>query len=955
MQVNEAIQEIATLLASLQRPQSSESHHQALISLEKCRTAPEFDEYLAFIFVRGQGLAVEVRQTAGLLLKNDFVRSGRNVTTTRGASKVVSSTTRGLLLEGLGLEEKALRKTAGTCVATLVASRRLESWPELFDALAAALESPHSHPVQGALDTVYKLYEEAPMALEGSQGPRYSYQYHVLGAQQEQNQEQNRPSSALIPRMLVHFSNPDPESRALAVLATNLAAGYLPPSLVANMDRYVSGLFNLASDPAQPVRVAVCNGLVQLLRVAPEVIESQVGPIMEYMLASTQDADPSVALEACEFWSAFPESGLDVAPLRTILPRLLPVLLKSMVYDDFDDDVVEAEAEQENVNVGTEGNVDDAQVGRSHLASGRRGQGMWSEQGDDGDDEGEGDEGEGDGRQWNLRRCSAAALDMLSATFGDELLPLLLPEVQAKLGDGDWNVREAAILALGAVSEGCSTGLTPHVPAILTAVVPWVRDPRPMVRAIACWTLMRYMMRYIHIQPRDESLTVAVLNGVCERIVDDRVSKVQEASCGALATFVEDLGGRKVVKAENYNEYDGMIKTIVTTLATALTSNNYTRRSIRAVYDCVAAVADFLPDALRHVGPAAFLTPLISTRLASIHDDSDRELLPLLECISSAALASGRGLEPFGPALFTRCAGIADKMIAGIQSGAIHEADGSEFIVAALDALSGAVESLGAGAEPLVSGTAVRESLVMALDPKNKPMSADVRQSGFALVGDLATAVPGTLIAASLLSSLMESTLQALEPAAITHASMNACNNAAWAQGLLVTAVATCNDVGAMETVGRWAGEAADRLACLLEAPAGALPRSLVQNAAITLGRWAVVYAAPMAARIGRVGVIGGWCRALRGINDGGEKVAAFLGLCAILRQVPEAGAGAFTSLCEACVSWKDEASCGRAQGEIASILSGYKARLVELRQWEAAMASLGEPAARKLIHLYHL
>ena len=33
---------------------------------------------------------------------------------------------------------------------------------------------------------------------------------------------------------------------------------------------------------------------------------------------------------------------------------------------------------------------------------------------------------------WNLRKCSAAALDILSTVFGDEILPLLMPIVQVR-------------------------------------------------------------------------------------------------------------------------------------------------------------------------------------------------------------------------------------------------------------------------------------------------------------------------------------------------------------------------------------------------------------------------------------------------------------------------------------------------------------------------------------------
>lgn len=59
------------------------------------------------------------------------------------------------------------------------------------------------------------------------------------------------------------------------------------------------------------------------------------------------------------------------------------------------------------------------------------------------------------GGAWNLRKCSAAGLDMLSNVFGDELLPVLLPIVEQRLKDPSWEARESAILALG---ERCRLG-----------------------------------------------------------------------------------------------------------------------------------------------------------------------------------------------------------------------------------------------------------------------------------------------------------------------------------------------------------------------------------------------------------------------------------------------------------------------------------------------------------------
>lgn len=56
-----------------------------------------------------------------------------------------------------------------------------------------------------------------------------------------------------------------------------------------------------------------------------------------------------------------------------------------------------------------------------------RGATRGEEGGEDDDDDGE------EVNRWNLRKCSAAGLDVLSTVFGDELLPIVLPIVEQRL------------------------------------------------------------------------------------------------------------------------------------------------------------------------------------------------------------------------------------------------------------------------------------------------------------------------------------------------------------------------------------------------------------------------------------------------------------------------------------------------------------------------------------------
>jgi transportin-1 len=56
--------------------------------------------------------------------------------------------------------------------------------------------------------------------------------------------------------------------------------------------------------------------------------------------------------------------------------------------------------------------------------------------------------------EWNLRKCAAAALDVLAVRFSGDLLRVLLGPLKEKLWSADWLQRESGILALGAMAEG---------------------------------------------------------------------------------------------------------------------------------------------------------------------------------------------------------------------------------------------------------------------------------------------------------------------------------------------------------------------------------------------------------------------------------------------------------------------------------------------------------------------
>lgn len=178
--------------------------------------------------------------------------------------------------------------------------------------------------------------------------------------------------------------------------------------------------------------------------------------IIEYMLMRTQDSDDSVALEACEFWLSLAEQQLCKEVLVTHLPRLVPVLVKGMKYSELDIILLKGDVEEDEMIPDKEEDIRP----RFHKSKTHHSQhaGMSKHIDENGSYEEYDDEDGGDDdsslSDWNLRKCSAAALDMLAGVFKEELLPVLLPILKETLFHQDWAIKESGILALGAIAEG---------------------------------------------------------------------------------------------------------------------------------------------------------------------------------------------------------------------------------------------------------------------------------------------------------------------------------------------------------------------------------------------------------------------------------------------------------------------------------------------------------------------
>lgn len=275
-----------------------------------------------------------------------------------------------------------------------------------------------------------------------------------------------RPLDFMVPKFLGLSEHPSPRIRSHAIGSLSQLIHIQSQSLFAHIDNFIGCLFKRASDENAKVRKNVCQALVLLLAFRPDKLAPEMGNVAEYMLYSTRDKDEEVALEACDFWLTFAEEPDLEGYLRPLLPKVAFALLDCMVYSETDLDWAIAEEEDAHVPDrltdikpkhygGKEHGLERIGEASSSEANGTKETPLVNDEDDLDDFEDDFDDDDEDiGTEWNVRKCAAAAFDVLATRFGTELLDVSLPALKDKLWSQDWLQRECGILALGAMAEG---------------------------------------------------------------------------------------------------------------------------------------------------------------------------------------------------------------------------------------------------------------------------------------------------------------------------------------------------------------------------------------------------------------------------------------------------------------------------------------------------------------------
>jgi transportin-1 len=833
--------------------------------LAQAKSSPDINNYLTYLFSSSQVPSVlsftpeeyhGVRSASAIMLKNN-IKTGYKSIPVESLSLIRSSVP-------LALEDKnnQIRSLAGNIITELVSRGGILSWPQILPELLALVSNSTGNVTQeaqeGAMAALAKVCEDNKKALD-------------------RDYQGQRPLSVLIPKLIEFTTSPVARVRSLALTSINVFIPHKPQALLVNLDVLLAHLFQLANDPIPDVRRQVCRAFVQIVEIRPDKIQPHIAGLVDYIIAQQQKIEEEeLACDAAEFWLSVGEHDALWKSLEPYLGKIIPVLLDSMVYSEEDIAMLEGagdDADQED-------RVEDI---KPQFASGKGGRNLTNGDGttstdqnggdyvkledDDDLDEGEIEEDDDDDGspedRWNLRKCSAAALDVFATDFRGPVFDAILPYLMTNLKHEDWPQREAAVLALGAVAEGCMDVVTPHLPDLVPYLISLLDDPEPLVRQITCWTLGRYSAWGVSLT--DPALRSRYFEPMMEGILTkmlDRNKRVQEAGASAFA-HLEEKASRQL---EPYCE--PIIRQFVRCF------EKYKDRNIFILYDCVQTLAEHLGPMLAQENLVQLLMPALIHRWRKVSDQS-REIFPLLECLSYVATALGHVFAPFAPLIFMRCIKIIhqnlEDYVVAVNNSIMDQPD-KDFLVTSLDLLSAIIQALdGKKSEELVSSSQPRffDLLTFCMeDPGN-----DVRQSSYALLGDSAKYVFPQL--QPFLPTIMPVLIKQLDLETVMDEQVengfSVVNNACWSVG----EIAIQHGKG----MAPYVEDLFKSMINIIGHPE--VPKSVNENAAIALGRLGLENSETMAPHLAILAAP--FLDSMDSVEETDEKTSAFIGFTMIV------------------------------------------------------------------------
>lgn len=839
--------------------------------LQQAKHSPDINNYLAYLFSSSQapdGLQFTeqeyhlVRSAGGIMLKNNVRSDWKSIP--ESSFQLIK------LAVPICLRDRnsQIRNFAGNIASEIIRCGGLLGWPELLpqllDMISNSSGQESNETQEGAMSAMAKICED---------------NFKLL--MKEVNGQ--RPLNYVLPQFIAATKSPLPKVRVGALTAINVFTSRESQAMLNSIDDLLQHLFVLSDDESNQVRRQVCRAFVNLVETRPDKLTPHIEGLVNYVLTQQKSDDDELACDAAEFWLAVGEHENLWRALEPYISRIIPVLLECMVYSGEDIALLGGQSDDEE----EEDRVEDIKpaFAKKALARTAKGENASTDQDQNGNayeklagmdedlEEGEVDEfDDGDDANpdegWTIRKCSAAALDVFARDFRNPVFEAIFPYLSQNLKHDEWPYREAAVLALGAVAEGCMDAVKPHLPELVPYLISLLEDEEPVIRQITCWTLGRYSSWAANLgEQQKEQYFVPLMDGILRKMLDKN-KKVQEASASAFANLEEKAG--KILAPYCYP----IVQQFVQCFA------KYKDRNMYILYDCVQTLAEHVGPVMAEPELVAQLMPALIDRYNKVSDQS-RELFPLLECLSYVAMALNDGFAPYAQPIFVRCVNIIhvnlEQSLVANTNPSLDQPD-KDFLVTSLDLLSAIIQALNNDkAAELIKSS--QQSFFELLSFCMEDPADEVRQSGYALLGDCARYVYGELQGS--LPTILPILLKQLDMDNVLDEEMDSgfgvVNNASWSAGEIAMQFG--------QGLSPWIPELLQRFVEIITNPR--VPKSLCENAAIALGRLGLGNAEQLAPVLETFA--DDFLTTMEDVDPTEEKATAFKGFSMVVGQNPQA------------------------------------------------------------------
>lgn len=734
---------------------------------------------------------------------------------------------------GLSNSLYILREYSGTTLSTILSAEGFSSWPYIIDTLLE--KTKEETYLLGSFSCLEKICDD--------------HQHELL-------YQASLPP--LVDLFIQNLRNESEELRFYSLKSLLHLIPFRPAYLVENMKLFIESVFFLAEfDSSDKIQNQICQCFKVLVDSEIKEIIPHMPPIIEFMLSKTRSENDEVALSASDFWRYLCDYNVSPALIESRLSEILDALFEGVVI-----------TEEEYNNLEYEDEKEDSLLNSNNKSKKEKWSLKDSEDGENYED-------------WTKRKACASGIDSLAYLFPDEIIKIMLPKIEEKLGSNDWIQIEAALLTLGAISNGCRDKMYPYLDVIMPYLFHILEnDNNTLLQCTDCWVLRRYSKWIVTSELGNGKYYKRYVTVMLNIIRNGTRQSLLDAALTALAVFI-DFSGYDI-----HNYITDILNTIMTRYPTL------TIKNLIIANDCLGTLSESIGEEIGKTEYFDIYMPVLINEWNQCQND-DPKLYYMMDLLSVLSLVVGDRLEPYAQLFLSRCFVIIEQYLQW-KDQHVSNPDGVDLpdedgFVSSLDLISGLLQGITESVNGLLnqSNFAAYIQKVLVHDMYESKNSL---RCLFGVLGDVCR------LNIDLIAGVLPSIIpKIVNYTVLRHNYPGLTNNAIWSMGEILLRK---GDILTPQNI----EQLLYNLMLIVDEKENYDNKSVKQNAIIALGEIGIFHAKTVAPYVERF--YAPVCEEMRELEDDKYKENAFNGLYQILKANPAPLSNNLSAFLMVITSW---------------------------------------------------